>query len=357
MICTAITTECVVCGATSSQRKLKTISNQIRDYYLIHHNLIIKSSHQICENNNICSSYMTSKPSSFTQLINIAVYNPRQHSISQKYLQRMHNLILKGQIKQQKQQYVIDQQHVIIENLKKTQIPNTKYQRRNTNKEIDYEMELQQIPNVKGSNRWKNHIQYKLLSEVDCKLLSGRTRTQIIQQAKICKYPPIDIFYTRCWIYRYESRELQASHFGISRYKLMEIIDETLDKIDEYWSKPYLLNGIQPLSQQYWNRKRAHSFVCCPQFAYIIRGINPEKDQNIYTADGTYQYTQTVHASHEVRKKQQNGHKHRSLIKIHIWACPNGQPILGQYFFGDGYNSDTQAWKASLDESYIRECI
>ena len=161
----------------------------------------------------------------------------------------------------------------------KSQIPNTKYKRRRKNPtEEDYENKRKHNPQTKRSNCWKNHTQHKLLSEIDCKIFTGRTRTQIIEQAKICHCDTALTFHARFFAYRYEPRKFHASLFGRSKNWICKVIDETYEKIDKYWSKPYLLNASQPLSKQYWNRERAHSFICCPKFAYLIRGIKPESD-------------------------------------------------------------------------------
>ena len=335
---------------------MTTISNKIRDLTFIKYNVIFKSNHQIC---NPCSKQFNCDPIVFLSSLDKDVYQPRKYIISHKFLKRLQNQIRSLQEFQQQQTLIIQQQQELINQLRKNQVPNSKYKRRNLSNppQIDYERRLKEIVDIPDSNRWKNHLQYKLFSATDCRTLTGRTLIQIIQQAEICKCEPEKIFHARVFSYRYFPRNVHSLMFGISEGALRTMIKTAYQDIDKYWSKPVLLNGIQPFPDQYWTRARVHSFTNCPKFVYAIRGINPNNDQNIYTADGTYQYTKTVQTSHEVRKKIQNGHKHRSLIKVHIWACPNGQPILGQYFFGDGYNSDTQAWSASLDPPYVKRCM
>ena len=69
---------------------------------------------------------------------------------------QIHNL----QQFQEEQTLMIQQQQELIKELKKNQIPNSKYKRRNLSNppKIDYERRLQEIVDIPDSNRWKNHL-------------------------------------------------------------------------------------------------------------------------------------------------------------------------------------------------------
>ena len=343
-ICTSVATECVGCG--NKRRKLQAIPSKIIDYFFKHEKIIVKCCQKICKS---CLSYQTE-----LSLLKVTIFKNKRHTLSTKWLNRLRQ----GAINNDK---VIHRQHIQIEEKKRLilifqneQPRNTKYTRIKFNQTTsDYEEERKKIPRESESNRWKNKVQYELLSESDCLYLTGFTRTAIINQAKMCAWPSYLIFNARFWMKHYPPKKLQALMLGRSVWQFDNWKDETLKRMQQRYAKPVLINGKRQ-SKQFWTRERIKQNT--PNFVYLLREVDKQGNVIILNMDGTYQYCQTVQSSHDIKKKTTNMHKHRSLIKIHIFSCTNGMPIYASYHYGDGYHSDGKTFEALLDESYIAKC-
>ena len=316
------------------------------DHFFVFKKIIIKCSHKIC---NICLTHKN-----HLRLLKVKGFKNKKHTLSSKWLERLQIRAMLFLLKFAECQKIIDKQKDIIEELKKQHRVNTKHQRIKFNQTFaDYEKELSKIPQVK-STRWTNNVQYQLLAESDCFYLTGFTRTGIVKQARICQWPSELIFHTRCFIKHYPTRKLQAIFFGNSETKLINWRDETLDVMEKKYAKPVLIND-KSKSEQYWNREKIKKNT--PNFVYKLRGLDPKKqDVIVLNCDSTYQYTQTVQTSHEIRKRMTNMHKHRKLFKIHFWGCTNGIPLHATYHYGDGHHSDGKIFQASLDVDHIAMC-
>ena len=100
----------------------------------------------------------------------------------------------------------------------------------------------------------------------------------------------------------YPANALQAIFFGHSETKLLSWRDKTLNRMEMKYAKPCLLNDL-PLKEQHWSRNKIKENT--PNFAYRLREVDPEQDIVIINIDSTYQYTETVQSSHEIRKNYQ----------------------------------------------------
>lgn len=293
-----------------------------------------------------------------TKNLNLTYYNPSKHTLSEKWLNRFKKKYNKMVKINENQQMIVNNHQNIVNDLQRQIIPSSKYRRIKVINpdDHDYEAELKNIPNKSSTTRWQNRIVIDLMAEADCLNCTGWNRRSIIAQAQISKCNSEMVFHVRHMMYKYKTREDQARAFGWTAANLTKKIDETLEQMNERYAKSVLVND-RPMNQQYWNSDKIKERT--PKFVYMLRQLDP-KDPNspiFLTADGTYQYTQQIETDQDIRKKQLNMHKHTSLIKIHIWAITNGQPICLEVTFGDGYNGDGKAFAAALNKRYVMGCM
>lgn len=191
-----------------------------------------------------------------------------------------------------------------------------------------YDEEIEKIPQYQDNTaKYFNNVDYKLLSNNDCYTLTGFTKKEIIEQARICKVSPIQIFHCRVRIRYYLPYQLQSILFGFSVGWLTNNFHEIVPILNKHYAKPVLISDCADY-KQFWNPTKIHN-EHTPVFAYAIRDIDPQTDKtNIFTQDGTYQYIYNVQTDHEIRKLSQCHWKNnQALIKVHIWACADGSPL------------------------------
>ena len=307
--------------------------------------IIIKHSQKIC---SPCS-----RQQHLIKIKQLERYIPNQHSLCQKWFKRSQRKQQKATEKVEDLQHKIHQLQQQIRSVNDTTNISTKYRKVKIKSKEECQRELQQIPNHSKSNKWINHLNYDLFTEADCQYFTGFRRTKIIKQAQICKWDPEWIFHLRLRIKHYNPIEFHAKMFGMSCGKLTQWMDKTLHILNCNYAKPVLLNS-KHLDQQYQSREKIKQNT--PKFAFKLRGIDESDDKIIITCDSTYQYTETVQSNHDIRKKTTNMHKHHHLIKVHLWACANGQPIYALCVFGDGYHADGPIFEATLNAQYVKKC-
>ena len=332
--------ECVGCGST--RRRLRSVSNKLRDEFWTKRKLIIKHCQKICQN---CAEQR------HLFLFKTQKFN-KNHSLSQKWLERIQHHQHKSQQQIQLLKQKIKKQQDEIDKLKKKHIKNTRYARIKPVKDEEYETERQLIPQ-QASSKWTNHLQYELLAESDCQYFTGFSRSKIIKQAKKCSTRPELVFQLRVRFKHYLPKQLQSQIFGWSATNLTKYMDTTLDLMHQKYAKPMLVNS-QKSAAQYQTRDRIKKNT--PKFAYRLREIDETEDKIIVLCDSTYQYVDTVQSCHDIRKKTTNMHKYRKLIKNHIFSCANGQPIYGLCVFGDGYHADGPIFESILNKAYVEKC-
>lgn len=217
-----------------------------------------------------------------------------------------------------------------------------------------YQNEIAKI-SLQNTSKYTNYIHYDLITNIDCTSWTRFSKYHIIKQAQICSLDPVQIFYCRMRIKCYLSYKIQSQIAGISETTLKNWFDESLDALNNNYAKPRLLNS-GPLKNQYWTRDKIKANT--PNFVYKLQNIDPLKeDKIVINQDSTYQYIQSPHTTHNMFKKTQNYHKHKSLIKVHIWGCTNGLPIASFVTLSDGHHTDSQIFKVCFDEEYVAKCI
>ena len=197
-----------------------------------------------------------------------------------------------------------------------------------------YNEELSKIDEESADDtaKWINGVQYQLLSNQDCYDLTGFTKTEIINQARICELSPVQIFHARVRIYHYLSYSLHSVLFGVSRSWLSANWSKTIPILYAKYASPKLIRGDVEDADQFWQPEIVHNEYT-PKFAYKIREIDWKNDAtNIFYQDGTYQYCYTIQSNFYLRKLSNSPHKYQSLIKIHIWSTADGTPIYGVLF-------------------------
>ena len=221
--------------------------------------------------------------------------------------------------------------------------------------EAFFEDAMKEIPDYR-TGKFKNFIRYKLLSNTDCQLMTGFTKEELIHQAKICSISPVRIFHCRLRIKHYLPWRLHSLIFGYSNTWLRGNFKKTLKILEKKYAKPRLINGNVSDEEQYWTRDRIHN-EHTPKFAYQLREIDPNASKrNIVMQDGTYQYSYTIQSEHDGRRLLYSGHKHVSLIKLHIWSCVDGTPIYCLPTWASGAHSDGSIFSAAFDQKYLEKC-
>ena len=342
-ICTASSKECVSCG--SCRRKLSSVSNKLRDYFCQTNKIIIKHCQKICIT---CNTHQQ-----LVKIKKLDTYSPLKHTLSQRWMTRSERNKHKTQQQVEHLQCKFQQLQQKINHLKRIVPTSTKHEKVKLQTKQEFEEELKQIPNESKSSKWTNNLNYKLFTEADCHYWTGFGRSKIIEQAQCCDWTAEWVFHLRLRIKHYIPLEFQCKMFGFSTNKLVHWMDKTLHVINIKYAKPVLLNA-KPLQEQYQSRQRIKDNT--PKFAMKLRGIEETEDKIIVTCDSTYQYTQIVQTNHDIRKKTTNMHKHSNLVKVHLWACANGQPIYSLCVFGDGYHADGPIFEATLNIQYVRKC-
>ena len=313
-------------------------------------------------NCKICSKCLQNKY--HLNLRKLVLFKPNKHTLSQKWLSKHHQQQKSQQQQIQTQQQLTNQQSNQIQNLQSNIYNKSTLNSRYTRYEHDFNQNaidnqnkiLNEIQcNQYQSNRWKNNINFELTSDADCKRFTGFDRDRINFQAKKCSINPLYIFHARIRIRQYLSYELHAMLFGISATKLTQMIHEAFQKLEKHYAKSVLINSSTS-SKQYWTREKIKQNT--PKFVYQIQCIDPQKqDIIVLNQDSTYQYTETVQTNHDIRKKTRNGHKHRQLVKVHIWAATNGLPVYQLSCCSDGRHSDGHIWEAAMSEPFVKHCL
>ena len=218
------------------------------------------------------------------------------------------------------------------------QVPSSRkyYRMREIDENYDYAAEKERIP--QESTKWRNRIQYDLMAECDCHMLTGCDRSKIINIGMICELASEIVFHARLFMYRYHSRRLHGQYFGSSHTNIGNCVKEALFIINERYALPRLINE-RALIEQYWNWELIHEIT--PEWCYLIREcVKDDPDcPNLITADGTYQYVKCPETDQDSRKRLWNKYKSTYLVKIHIWSAFNGQPLAATYHYGDGHHA------------------
>ena len=357
-ICVSPTgSECIKCYK-SRNISLKTVPAEfIRDFF-IQRNVIINCNHKLCSR---CLIEMKSKHAINQKIsltgLRLKAYDVEKYNLSIKWLSLMSKHLKKIVKAVDKHLQTVNYQETMLNKLNDHIKPNKKGIHNVKNYEVDnydYDKERTKIPQIETS-KWKNRIVYDLFSENDCYNFTGHTRSNIIWQSEKCKLNPEFVFYARAWIYKYWTREDFSNVFGFNRPTFSKFLHSTLEIMNGKYAKPVLVND-KPLSEQYWTPATLGGNT--PDYVFDLRGINKDDPTNpsILTADSTYQYTQENGTDQDIRKKSMNMHKHAPLVKVHIWACTNGQPFFAQYVFGDGYHGDGKIFASALNLAHIKEC-
>lgn len=245
------------------------LSNHFFEYRAI----IIKEGSQICR--DCCKKWNHAlkerDPFQFTiQDKYIEIYKPRHHTLSNKIIQQWY-------CKQRRLNKELQAAHEKISELEKriTELetcPNIHYKhyKNNWTKE-DYDQALKDIPNgilcgrveiindndmeeddntnpvmIKSSNRVINHVQYKLMTNYDCMLSTGCTKTHIIYQADVSKLHPFRVFCIRNRMYRYSPFDYMQLLFGMSSTWQKANWHKYLPVLQHRYAKPRLIHGMDP---------------------------------------------------------------------------------------------------------------
>ena len=202
------------------------------------------------------------------------------------------------------------------------------------------------------TNKYRNKINFSLMSNSDCRMWAGIEKYDIIKHAEYCDLIPEDVFWVRIRMYKYLTYDLMSQIFGHSSSYYIEHIHKCIPIIEIKYAKRFLANVRYPVEAQYWNRTKLLSTNL--EFAKRLRGI---KDwQLILTQDSTYQYIKTPQTDHLLRRRLQNPHKHRSLVKIHSWSTSTGRPIWAMYCLSDGSHGDGKIFNSCFDSRYHQLC-
>lgn len=274
-----------------------------------------------------------------------------------------------------KQQHIIDRQATELTTLKHRlqqitsdihyQLTQTsRYERRPVQMAITEITKVEQfmnkaielIPRGSQSNRWLNHLQLEMNSDQDCRFWTGQSLSSLLFQSKLCKVNPFWIFQCRVRMYKYLTYKLQALIYGLSETQLTAKIKQTFPLMARLYARLVLLNG-EPLAHQKWTRERVAENT--PDFVYMLYDTTrADADFVVLNQDSTYQFIQTCQSSHNIRKQTLNMHKNkRHLLKVHIIACANGQPVFALVTFGDGHHSDGYIWRGMMDSVYVDKCL
>ncbi len=371
LLCVNTATCCISCNKEKKRRTSRRVPRDIRILYFERQQIIIKSSQNICY---VClpDPYRLETVNfSINAVKNISksVYSKVPKECFKDWRKEIYDL----RTKLNKKNAIIAQLEDKINELQKNSRINRKYKKFDENsKNLNHEKyeewrkEIQNIAEEGKSNRFINYIQYKLISNADCKIYTGFSKEKIIDQAEECGTTPERIFITRNRIYRYEPYSLMGVMFGLADTTCKKIFNKGLSLLHNIYAKNRLINdgrrsiidgrGIEILRKQYWSRQKIQENT--PLFAKRLCGIKDTDDIIITNQDATYQFTQEVQSSHEIRKHMLSMHKgKRPLVKVHIWGCTNGKPVYASYMFADGSHSDGKIFTACTDSDYIQECL
>jgi len=343
-MCVSKSTECIRCSyvySKSQHRVLVSVPAAYREIFLCTELVIIKKSQSVCfKCNNIMLQELLKTDTLSIQNIDgkfIEEYCEKKHSVTKTLLNRLVKRYCGIKIKyanfERNFNKKIDELQKENAQLKE-QLQSRKWRRiKASDPNYDYQQEIECIP--QGKNKWRNRIHYQLIGESECILFTGHPRSIIIQQAEICQWNPELVFHARHFIYCYHSRRLQAQYFGWSHTNLGEWVAVTINRLNDKYALPRLING-KAFDEQSWNWDEIHKLT--PEWVYLLRQLNKDDPNcpNIITADSTYQYCKSPETDQDSRKKLISLHKQKqTLIKVHIWSIPNGQPVAVHCHFAD----------------------
>ena len=336
-ICISHSKECILCHKCERNRNtyiksngrsykkstkiaLKHVPQTIKSV-LLKELIIIKSCHVIC---NPCCRILNADITSNgcilennVQNLSLEIYSGTKHIIERSLMQKFvwHSLLL-----QDKQQEINELERNMqdlqnSDNFRSNKRTRIRYECKDKDK-FDAEINLLRTQRKKlenktakqlrqegylKSNRWKNRINYDLISEFDCLMYTGFFKSTIVKQARICEWNPVLIFHARWFIYRYHPRRLQAIYFGLTHAQIITYIKKTLARMNERYALPRLIND-RSINEQPYTWKKIHDMT--PDWCYKLRELI--KDHclcpNIITADGTYQYCKTPQTDQDSRK-------------------------------------------------------
>ena len=359
-ICRNPSNKCLCCHKLGNRRKLQGIPCTLRDIMYFKYQLIIDWCRKICWTclnkhakkqkrrivglkNHLQFYYTITKHKTSFQ-----IYTPKKHTLSKKWVdryQKAHNKLNKHN---KKMMVTIKTQQKQLKESQHMQVCG-KY-RRIRGVKVDYDAELANIPTY-STGKWINRLRYHLYSELDRQYLTGFSKTKIIQQARLCKLHPEQIFHMRLRIKHYMPYSKHSLDFGISETSLKDMFDESLSRMDSLYAQPRLVNGQ---GIEYWTRARIKENT--PRFANRLRQIEEEDDKVLMCCDGTYQFTETIQTHHDIRKKQSSGHKkQRTLVKVHIFCCANGIPVQIFCTWANGLHSDGNIFECILSPVFVKE--
>ena len=204
------------------------------------------------------------------------------------------------------------------------------------------------------TNKYKNNINFDLITNSDCKIWTGLTKHDVINRAEFCQLIPEDIFMVRVRIYRYFPYELMSHIFGRSKSNIRQHIVKCIPIIAIKYAKKFLINVRNLPQHQYWNRIKL--VETNSKFAKRLRGIKDNDDIFIGTEDSTHQYIQTPQTDHLLRRRLNNAHKKRHLVKVHIWCTSTGRPIYALTCLSDGKHNDGRIFNSLFDTRYHQAC-
>ena len=208
---------------------------------------------------------------------------------------------------------------------------------------------IQRTERQEHSSRYFNYIQFQLVDNKTCKMMTGCDRYEILNQARWCDLDPQKVYLVRMKIKLNLPHDIIAAFHGQSAGAFSKIWKECIKALEYKYADRFLVNDGH--FDQHFKRANINKHYT-PQ--YVKELFDVGENQNIYLMDSTYQYIAQLHSDHEMSRALYCHYKNKKhLIKVHIYKCADGKPIYPVFTFANV--TDGQIFQANMDKEYVEE--